>query len=148
MHRIDGYGHADNSFTEGDPATGIPATRVTEGWLNAIQEELANAVEGAGLGLDKPNNAQLLTAIRALGQLSVKDRNLTAPPAEPANGDHYIVAATATGAWEGKEDQVAVWINATWVFFAPAVGWVAYVEDEAKITAFKGGTGWSAGVAI
>lgn len=67
MHLID---HPTASpgglFTEGDPASGTPATVVTGDWLNAVQLELANAIQGAGLTLDKANNAQLLAAIQAL----------------------------------------------------------------------------------
>lgn len=67
MHRIDGAGAtAQNLFTEGDPTQGVPATTVTGAWLNAVQEEIANVIEGAGLELDKPDNTQLHAAILAL----------------------------------------------------------------------------------
>lgn len=83
--------------------------------------------------------------------LSVKDRDLTAPPATPANGDSYIVGATATDAWAGKDGQVAVWSTAletpSWVFGVPRLGWIAYIEDEEKLSAYKA-AGWSAGVAL
>lgn len=79
--------------------------------------------------------------------LSVKDRDLTTPPASPANGDRYIVPAAATGVWAGKANQIAVRIADTWEFHAPQVGWLCYLEDEAKLTVYKA-TGWSAGIAI
>lgn len=64
MHRIDGPGATvDNLFTEGDPINGVPATTVTGAWLNSIQEEIANAVEAAGITLDKGDNSQLSEAI-------------------------------------------------------------------------------------
>lgn len=67
MHRIDGPGATiDNLFTEGDPTQGVPATTVTGAWLNAQQEEIANAIEGAGLTLDKLDNTQLYQAIVSL----------------------------------------------------------------------------------
>lgn len=67
MHRIDGPGVAPGGlFTEGNPTTGTIATTVKADWCNAIQEELVNVVEAGGLALDKANNEQLLTAIRAL----------------------------------------------------------------------------------
>ena len=67
MHRIDGPGATpDNRFTEGDPTQGVPATTVTGPWLNAIQEEIANVVEDAGLELDKADNTQLAAAVRAI----------------------------------------------------------------------------------
>lgn len=66
MHRIDGPGHINNTFSEGDPAQGIVATVVTDDWMNAVQEELCAVVEEAGLALEKENNAQLLAALSAL----------------------------------------------------------------------------------
>lgn len=71
MHRIDGPGATiDNLFTEGDPASGIPATTVTGNWLNAVQEEIANAVLEAGLVLAKPDNTQLADAIRIIAGIA------------------------------------------------------------------------------
>ncbi len=75
-------------------------------------------------------DANLLSIGRFSYHLSVKDRNLTAPPGSPAEGDTYIVATTATGAWAGHEDDVTVWDGADWVFGTPREGWKAWVEDE------------------
>lgn len=88
-----------------------------------------------------------LKRLGAIVGLSVKDRDLTAPPASPTEGDRYIIPAGATGAWAGKTDQIAVRIAGAWEYHAPQIGWLAYVEDEAKLTVFKP-TGWSAGIAI
>ena len=41
---------------------------------------------------------EAIRALDALVQISVKDRDLAAPPGAPAEGDRYIVAAAATGA--------------------------------------------------
>lgn len=100
---------------------------------------------GWNTGMD----ANLLSIGRFAYHLSVKDRNLTAPPGSPANGDTYIVAASPTGAWAGKAGQVAVYDSAAlaWVFGVPRTGWVCFIEDEAKLAAFYGGA-WSAGIAI
>lgn len=66
MHRIDGDGHVDNTFVEGNPATGQEATRVTSDWLNAEQEEITAVIEGEGAELDKEDNGQLFAAIQSL----------------------------------------------------------------------------------
>jgi phage-related tail fiber protein len=67
MHRIDGPGAAPGGhFTDGDPNVGTPATVVTQAWAEAIQEELAAVVEATGVALAKPNNHQLLDAIKTL----------------------------------------------------------------------------------
>lgn len=98
-------------------------------------------------GWNTEMDANLLSIGRFAFHLSVKDRDLTAPPGSPTAGGTYIVAASATGAWAGKEAQVAIWSGTAWVFGVPRVGWVAYVEDEEKLTAYKA-AGWSAGIAI
>lgn len=71
MHRIDGPGATGQSlFTEGNPATGTPATTVTADWLNAVQEELVELLAALGGSPDKQQNDQLATALMAaLGEL-------------------------------------------------------------------------------
>lgn len=72
MHRIDGPAAAPGAlFTEGDPNVGTPATVVTDDWLNAVQEEIANVIEGAGAALSKPSNEQLLLAVKALADAAL-----------------------------------------------------------------------------
>lgn len=88
-----------------------------------------------------------LKRLGAVVGLSVKDRDLTAPPASPADGDRYIIATGATGAWAGKDGQIAVRIGGAWEFYAPKIGWLCYIEDEGKLSVYKA-TGWSAGTII
>ena len=64
MHRIDHEtATSDHKFTEGNPTIPVPATVVTDDWLNAVQEELVAAITGAGLELEKSDNTQLWQAI-------------------------------------------------------------------------------------
>lgn len=99
MHRIDGPGATvDNLFTEGDPLTATPATVVTAAWLNALQEEMAGVVEGAGETLDKEDNAQLLAAIQAL-------IDATVAPAAAGTGDiRLTLRDTAPAGWVMMDD--------------------------------------------
>jgi len=86
MQKIAGAGAtAQNTFTKGDPATGVPATEVTQEWLNTIQAELVYIVEQAGLTLDALDDTQLKVAIDmmiALGSKALGDgqtwQNMTA----------------------------------------------------------------------
>lgn len=75
MHRIDHvtksadlHGVGKDGFTEGDPVGGVAPTVVTDDWLNAVQEEIAAAVE-SGYTLSKPSNRQLaqMLELMALG---------------------------------------------------------------------------------
>lgn len=54
--------------------------------------------------------------------LTVISDALTAPPGSPADGDTYLVKATATGAWATFDGKIASWQNGVWYFYAVAKG--------------------------
>ncbi|SER05277.1 Protein of unknown function [Faunimonas pinastri] len=81
---------------------------------------------------------EALGMLDALVQLAVKSRDLTAPPDAPTDGDRYIVAADATGAWAGKDLNLASWTDGAWSFFAPVAGWLVWVEDENALLVWNG----------
>lgn len=65
--------------------------------------------------------------------LSLSD---TAPPGSPAEGDRYIVAPAATGAWAGQDNNIAEWLldgegNGAWYFSSKPV--FVYVEDQGAV---------------
>jgi hypothetical protein len=62
MFRIDSDAHVNNLFGPGDPQTGTKGTKVSADWLNAVQEEVCNLLEGMGVTLEKANRGQLLAA--------------------------------------------------------------------------------------
>lgn len=73
MHRIDTptaqvdkFGAGKNGFTRGNPQTGVPATALDDDYFDAVQEELAGVIEGAGIALNKDNRTQLLAALKKL----------------------------------------------------------------------------------
>ena len=68
MHRIDGDGHDNNLFTEGDPHAQIPRTLVTKDWLNDVQEIIMAVIEDAGTGNTKGRDGDndLLNAIKTI----------------------------------------------------------------------------------
>lgn len=74
MHRTDGDANVAGMYSEGDPGVPTPPTQLTPQALNALQEEIAKTIEGAGLTLRASGAAdegagyasQLLEAIRAL----------------------------------------------------------------------------------
>lgn len=91
--------------------------------------------------------------VDAVAQLSVIDKDVFTPPGSPADGDCYIVAATATGAWTGQEDSIAFY-NSGWRFVPPREGMLAWVQDEDLIYYYDGAawaeleTGGSSGVIL
>lgn len=73
MHRIDTstaqkdkFGSGKNGFTGGNPQTGELPTALDADFFDSVQEEIAAVIEAAGITLAKANNAQLLTAMKAL----------------------------------------------------------------------------------
>lgn len=64
-------------------------------------------------------NLALLVIDRLL-QLKVLDMKLNTPPASPVAGSRYIVGTAPTGAWSGKNLQVAEWMPDGYWQFSPA----------------------------
>lgn len=114
MHRIEGsgveadkFGAGKDGFTEGNPAAGVRATEISDSWLDAVQEEIANAIEGSGQTLKTVATevrSQLDYAVRGARALMMA-ANLTAidigTTSEQARGiDAYrsvVVLACSTG---------------------------------------------------
>ncbi len=81
---------------------------------------------------------EALRLLDGIVQLSVKGRDLTAPPASPADGDRYIVALGATGVWAGWDLNVAFRVDGAWLRLPPRTGWRAWVEDEGLLLLYNG----------
>jgi hypothetical protein len=85
---------------------------------------------------------EALRMLDALVQLSVADRDLSVPPAEPEEGTRYIVTDGASGAWTGWEGCIAAYLDGAWMRFQPLAGWLAWVVDESKLLCYDGAN-WS-----
>lgn len=68
--------------------------------------------------------------IDALLNTGFISRTLATPPVSPAEGDVYIVAPTATGAWAGHEDDAAYFDGGIWRFIAPNAGLHLWSQAE------------------
>ncbi len=84
---------------------------------------------------------EALRILDALVMLSVKDRDLSAPPGSPADGDRYLVHPTGSGGFTGKDNQIAHYRDGAWAFYAPRSGWLCYVEDE-ELPLVYDGSSW------
>lgn len=73
---------------------------------------------------------QALDVLDAIINTGVIDKDLTAPPGSPSEGDVYIPAATATGAWASKENKLAHYTGGAWQFITPLEGLRMWVKDE------------------
>lgn len=81
---------------------------------------------------------EALFSLDGLVQLAVLSSALSAPPSSPAEGQRWIVAASASGAWAGKSGQVAAYYDGDWRFFAPNPGWLAYDLSTQTLLAWSG----------
>jgi hypothetical protein len=76
----------------------------------------------------------------------IEDRDLTAPPGSCADGARYLVKATATGTWAGKDGKLAIAVGTNaangWLFQTVAVeGFKLYVRDE-NVELLYNGSAW------
>ncbi|WP_274423946.1 DUF2793 domain-containing protein [Chelativorans sp. YIM 93263] len=81
---------------------------------------------------------EALRILDGLVQLSVLDRDLTAPPGSPMDGDRYIVGSGASGDWMGWDLNVALWTDGAWLRLPPRTGWRAWIEDENVLLVYDG----------
>jgi len=118
MHLVDGEGTVTPMPTPaavGDPGwfadeATEPATQVTGDWLNAVQAELKNAIEGQELTLDKTIVNQLFQAIVAglvssgvsvFGASSLHKAGVLLADNCSASGDRAVAAASIDGEVSG-----------------------------------------------
>ena len=82
-------------------------------------------------------------ALDTLIQCNVISMTVATPPASPADGDTYIVAASPTGTWVGKATNLARWsaVLGAWEFFLPKKGWRMFSYSDNLNYQFSG-TAW------
>ena len=82
-----------------------------------------------------PNGAQAV--IDGLMMRSVAGA-LSAPPQAPQDGECYRIAAPATGAWVGRENQLALAIAGDWHFVRPSRGNLLFDRSLEQFIVFDG----------
>ena len=85
---------------------------------------------------------EALLRLDAQVQLAVNTRDRTAPPSTPVEGDAWLVAPNAVGAWAGMGGRVAARRAGAWLFLEPRAGWLCWVADEARLLVHDG-TSWA-----
>lgn len=76
-----------------------------------VQEPRNSIWYGWDLG-DSTWKAKMDANLKYIGMsmnLAVENQTTTSPPGSPSDGDAYIIGATASGAWTGKENYVAIY---------------------------------------
>ncbi len=86
---------------------------------------------------------EALTRIDALMHGQVQSAAMSAPPADPAIGQCWIVGSGAGGEWAGHEDDIACWTEGGWRFLIPAAGVSLWTADLGHVLRHDG-SAWRA----
>lgn len=89
---------------------------------------------------------EALEVLDLLVQLVVQDFAAATPPALPQDGQVWALGPVPTGAWAGRGDMLAAWVENAWRFIAPQPGWRAAVQGGAELRLWTG-TGWDLPIA-
>ncbi len=81
---------------------------------------------------------EALRALDAVVQLSLISLTQTAPPANPAEGVRYFVAAGASGDWSGQDGKLAARQDGAWMFYQIQPGWQAWDEATQSLKVWDG----------
>lgn len=92
----------------------------------------------AGQAQKNITHNEAILALDQFVQAAVLSQTLAAPPATNNEGDSYIVAASASGAWTGKTGQIAAFQQGGWNFYPPAIGCLVWVVAQSRIFAWTG----------
>lgn len=105
-----------------EPITGLPYQEANSLQTDFLQNEQLNYF-AAWFG----------TVVQTVGD--------TTPPGSPVNGHCYIIGASATGAWAGKDKYLTVYRDG-WQFYAPKEGARVSNLDDGKLYVYMAGA-WS-----
>lgn len=80
---------------------------------------------------------EALNRLDVMLQPAVVNSTTSAPPGAPTDGQAWIVATGASGAWAGKVGQIAAWFGG-WKFFVPVDGWKLWDTALGRTLTFDG----------
>jgi len=87
---------------------------------------------------------EALPRLDGLVHAAVEGAPVSAPPADPAEGQCWIVSPGATGDWAGRDDQLAIYSGGGWRFVAPVPG-MAVWDKAAGLARRWTGAAWNDG---
>ena len=85
-------------------------------------------------------HAEALNRLDALVMTTVQTRTIFVPPANPVEGQLYLLPASPapTGDWVSQGGKVAQRLGHTWRFYVPLAGWTVWVADEQAAYTYTG----------
>lgn len=84
---------------------------------------------------------EALVGIDTLLHLAVESLTRSTPPAAPAVGQAWIVAASPAGIWAGRAGEIASYGAGGWHYVTPQQGCVAWLRDVQRFAVFTA-EGW------
>lgn len=108
---------------------------------NETSDRWALPLLHAGQAQKEMMHNEALARIDMLLHGVAESADLAVPPTAPVAGQCWIVAAGASGAWAGREEDVAGWTEGGWRFVAPRPGLRLEVADRGHAMAYDG-TAW------
>lgn len=82
---------------------------------------------------------QAISQLDIIVQLSVAGFDATTPPALPADGELHALGAAPTAEWAGHGNELAAWIDGSWLFVIPRTGWRAWGQATGELRIWDGG---------
>jgi len=84
---------------------------------------------------------EALSLTDALLHCAIEGTN-PAPPASPAEGENWLVGASATDGWQGRDGSIACRQGGNWLFVAPRDGMQVFDRSNGQVLLYDGG--WNA----
>jgi len=81
---------------------------------------------------------EAVVVLDALIDIAVYARDVADPPADPSEGDRYMIASSASGAWAGQGGKLAHFVDGAWAFYGLNPGCRLWVADEALLAVWDG----------
>lgn len=84
---------------------------------------------------------EALRALDPIVKLAIQDHLEGAPTELPQEGQCWIIGSPATGEWEGREGEIAAFMDGAWRFITALEGWTAWSCAAGRLLVFDG-TNW------
>lgn len=138
---------AASDFVAKDPVSGIAPLYLIQNSILFAYDETDSSTLGDGVTCLVTNDACRYKSDTIAPPWSVKDKDLTAQPVSPADGDRYLIPTAATGTdWAGKDGKVGIYKGTRWHFAVVPIGRLLYVEDETAFYHRNTSGVWTAGI--
>lgn len=110
-----------------------------------ITPRLALPLLQPGQAQKETTHNEALALLDLAVQASVLAVGTNVPPANPVEGNAWIVGAAPTGGWVGQPRSIAGWTSGGWRFVAARDGMAVWSVADEQVARFGGGA-WTLGV--